>query len=187
MITQALMMVNGTLLPTAEKLCDKCGRYAHRNFCYYCDITPCNVCGSETQLNSILCAKCRKDLETREETAKIVAAKVICRYRGPVYDGDEFYENLRELKEEYARQGKLFPEYVWPCHSIHHVFLDKNAIKLAAFDEGEAPCEFDTSDISLPDAADEFVQQFNDMNREHVAWRPDYERIVFLNKKGGKE
>jgi len=82
-------------------------------------------------------------------------------------------DELEDMEEDQAR-----PKYAWACQSRRFVNVDFDTV-VESFQD-EAYEDFDSSSLNGVDEFKAAIEAFNEANKGHVAWQPDYTRAILI-------
>jgi hypothetical protein len=151
-----------------------------------CEPLKCKCCGKETGRKYYLtCEPCDLANEARKEAERFEKAKKVTEWDGWVYlegtGNDGYSQDLEDFwdswESDHAEDDEK-PKYVWACKAIHFVAADESDVIDRIQDN--APEDFDPADLQgLPELR-AAIEQFNEANKDVVAYTPDYSTAILL-------
>lgn len=161
-----------------------------------CAPVKCADCGSENVPKYYtVCDACRHKKEADREAERFAKAEKVTEWSGAIYsDGrgwnEGFFANVEDLEDWLACEEEDDgsqpdrPEYVWTCDDKPFCQLDYDHIIENAIQEAYEDWEPDS--ITGADALKAAIEAFNEANKEHVSWEPNYKRALLLLPLAGR-
>ena len=165
--------------------CGVCGKFwANKDVAERC--CACRVCGGQTDPKKDYTGvhkECHYKRLAERNDKRIAEAVQIEEWNGPVFDdaggcGDEndYYLDIGSFLDEVDIEEREFPIYVWPCEVVPSVCLkiDRILDSIELLDDDRL--------LNGCDKLERAIKEFNDDNSGLVHWRPDYKRVIRLDR-----
>lgn len=153
-----------------------------------CKPHKCEVCGQEVATNYwTTCKSCRDAKDAQEEMDRFNKAEKIPadQYDGWVFceghGNNGFAETLKDMLEQCDDDGCDRPQYVWACKSKEFVKVSLDRVVEDILEEGFE--NFESDDLNGLDELKAAVTAFEQTNKMHVAYEPDYKRAILIPEK----
>jgi hypothetical protein len=179
-----LFRADGT--PTGIYHCEKC-RIVHRTkqFADKCCAPLLCACGAGCPQYYTACDECRRKKYVEKERARFEAAEKVTEWSGAVFsDGyglnEGYFSSVADFLDYWASEHdeEELPEYVWTCDS--HSFCQLNYDHIIENATQESYDDWDRDEIEGAEALKAAIETFNEVNKHHVSWEPNFKRALLL-------
>ena len=167
--------------PAGLFYCEKCRMMAQNRETaeQCCQNYKCSVCGRDTgERHWLICEECRRADDARKEREHFEKAEKLHSCDGPVWHGDEFYQDLETMLD--MLDGDPLPKYVWASNENH--FVHACVEDITGCMEGDAYEDWDPETLNGLDELKVALDKFNEANKEVVSYTPDYTKAVMVEK-----
>ena len=168
---------------TNKRYCTDCGHstYEGRVGCYDCGPHVCIECGKPADRGFCKCRDCIAIGNKKREDENFGKANKLESWDSWVCIDDRYFPSVEDLVQELWDNGEDIPKYCWATTSAAFVSLSREAILQAALDEDDAYEDFDEQSIEIPASMFKAIEEFNEANKEHIAYQVDYKNAVMIS------
>jgi len=165
--------------------CDKCG-IIHRlesaaESC--CQINKCEDCGKDCERTYYtICKDCERKKIDENKRLQFEKAKHVpeSEWNDRVYDGNDYYDSVEEMREMRESNGDEILEYVWACETRPLVNIDVSDATQCI--EDRAYDDFEFEDLHGIKDLEKALDAFNEANKDFLLFTPDFSTAIVLHK-----
>ena len=143
-----------------------------------CSPDKCQTCGAEAERYRMFCNSCQRKKEHAAEMSRFAKAEKLTQFDGHIVNGDKFYESVADMLDDIDDPAYI-PEYVWATKPCNFINLNIEDVLDMAITADEAYEDFDES-LSGVDELKHAIAYFNEANRHHISYIPDYTKAVLV-------
>jgi len=150
-----------------------------------CAPYTCSYCGTDVprERRRTICESCERKKREETERLRFEKAKKLTAWGLPVYApdvgwSDGYFQNVDDLRDHLASHELPVPAYVWACSVCRFVRLETEALLESCY--CDAYEDFDPNAIAGVEELSKAVDAFNEQNKHHESWLPDYTTAIVL-------
>lgn len=166
--------------------CSQCGSV---NGTEYAASLCCNricECGAPLKIKGwASCEDCIRKRRDKEERDTFEKAEKLRVYSGMVYHEGAYYPSVDDLCDSLLGIGEEVPRYAWACTAEPFVKVDVDRILERIEEDGYE--DFDSSGLIGLGEFRAAAALFEKLNKDVVAYWPDYSRVVLIPAPGCAE
>lgn len=152
-----------------------------------CNKPACTDCGKEHDAPGLQCRSCFDLRQEKREAERFAKAKKVPmeEYSGWLqrdgtggYITDGYHENADDLITYCKDNGEPVPEYAWACTPTQFATADIGRIIESICEDAYE--DFNPDDLVGVDKLEAAINEFNEANKHHLSYSPDYSTAVLL-------